>query len=150
MEIPIKIEIPMRIEILDNFLTPEIYIDIRKKVDFKYYNYEDVEIALKNSLYTVVILDNKKPIGILRVVGDGRIVFFIKDVVVDPDYQKRNIGTMLMNKMQEYISKTACDGAYIGLMSTPGRAEFYKKFGFIQRPTDELGPGMVKFHNKGL
>ena len=36
----------------------------------------------------VVVFDDKRPIGIARIVGDGRIAFFIKDVVVDPAYQK--------------------------------------------------------------
>ncbi|ABX42186.1 GNAT family N-acetyltransferase [Lachnoclostridium phytofermentans] len=138
----------MNIEIVDNALTPEIYIDVRKQVNFKYYEYDDVKIALKNSLYSVVIFDDGKPIGISRVVGDGRIVFFIKDVVVVPEYQKLKVGSMLMNRIEQYLSNAACDGAYIGLMSTPGQTEFYKKFGFIERPTDEFGPGMVKYHSK--
>ncbi|WP_066712461.1 GNAT family N-acetyltransferase [Clostridium sp. Marseille-P299] len=137
----------MKLEVVDNALTPEIYIDVRKQVNFKEYGYEDVKISLENSLYTVVIFDDGKPVGISRIVGDGRIVFFIKDVVVIPEYQKRKIGSMLMNRLEEYISKTACDGAYIGLMSTPGLAGFYKKFGFIERPTKDLGPGMVKYHS---
>lgn len=138
----------MNLEIIDNALTPEIYIDIRNQVNFKKYEYDDVEVALKNTLYSVVIYDDGKPIGIARVVGDGRIVYFIKDVVVIPEYQNRKIGAMLMNRIQQYISNTACDGAYIGLMSTPGLADFYKKFGFMERPAADFGPGMVKFHNK--
>lgn len=138
----------MKLEIVDNALTPEIYIDVRKQVNFKYYEYEDVKIALKNTLYSVVIFDEGKPIGISRIVGDGRIVFFIKDVVVIPEYQKLKIGSLLMRRLEQYIKETACDGAYIGLMSTPGQTEFYKKFGFIERPTAEFGPGMVKYHYK--
>jgi len=138
----------MNIEIVDNALTPEIYIDVRKQVNFKYYEYDDVKTALANTLYSVVIFDDGKPIGISRIVGDGRIVFFIKDVVVIPEYQKLKIGSMLMERIEQYLSNTACDGAYIGLMSTPGQTEFYKKFGFIERPTADFGPGMVKYHKK--
>jgi len=29
-----------------------------------------------------------------------------------------------------------------------GRENFYKKFGFIARPTDKLGPGMIKYIDK--
>lgn len=140
----------MSLRIVDNALTPEIYIDVRKQVNFKEYSYEDVEISLKNCLFTVVVFDDAKPIGIARVVGDGRITFFIKDVVVIPEYQNQKIGTMLMNEIENYIEKAACDGAYIGLMATPGMAKFYNKFGFIERPTTEYGPGMVKFYNKNL
>lgn len=138
----------MNIKIVDNALTPEIYIDVRKQVNFKYYEYDDVKVALNNTLYSVVIFDDGKPIGISRIVGDGRIVFFIKDVVVIPEYQKLKIGSMLMERIEQYLSNTACEGAYIGLMSTPGQTEFYKKFGFIERPTADFGPGMVKYQKK--
>ncbi|WP_090094266.1 GNAT family N-acetyltransferase [Clostridium uliginosum] len=138
----------MRYYCKDNALTAQIYILLRKKVDFKEYQEEDVNVALENSLYTVVIYDNNRPIGISRIVGDDRIVFFIKDVVVDPQYQKMGIGDLLMENMKTYIEKKACDGAYIGLMSTPNCVPFYKKHEFIERPSTGFGPGMIKFFDR--
>lgn len=132
----------------DDALNADIYIELRKRVHFMEYAKADVEIALHNSLYSVVVYEDEKPIGIARIVGDDRIVFFIKDVVVDPAYQRMKIGNILMDKLHEYIAKKACDRAYIGLMSTTDCVSFYKKYGFIERPTNELGPGMVKFFNQ--
>ena len=40
----------MNLEIRDNALTPDIYISLRKKVDFKEYAYDDVVVALHNSI----------------------------------------------------------------------------------------------------
>lgn len=131
----------------DNALTAQIYIDLRRKVNFKEYEETDIEIAVKNSLYSVVVFDEKKPIGIARIVGDDRIAFFIKDVVVDPAYQKMRIGNILMQSLHSYIADHACDGAYIGLMSTPDCIPFYKKHGFKERPCDGMGPGMIKFYD---
>lgn len=130
---------------LRNMLTSTIYIDLRKKVHFKEYSKADVEIALRNSLCTFVVFENLNPVGIGRIVGDDRIVFFIKDVVVDPTYQKMKIGNILMDEIESYIREKACQGAYIGLMTTPESSSFYKKRGFIERPTPEYGPGMIKF-----
>ena len=115
----------MRFLCKENALTASIYIDLRRKVNFKEYRKEDVETAIANSLYSVVVFDDKRPIGIARIVGDGRIAFFIKDVVVDPAYQKNRIGNLLMQKLQEYLAGAACEGAYIGLMSTPNCVPFY-------------------------
>ncbi|MFR1701192.1 MAG: hypothetical protein ACLSWD_11480 [Clostridium sp.] len=81
----------MRFLCKENALTASIYIDLRRKVNFKEYRKEDVETAIANSLYSVVVFDDKRPIGIARLVGDGRIAFFIKDVVVDPAYQKNRL-----------------------------------------------------------
>ncbi|GEM05348.1 N-acetyltransferase [Halolactibacillus miurensis] len=129
-------------------LTPDIYIELRNKVAFKPYAYEDVVIALRHTLFSIVIFDGDKPVAIGRVVGDGRIVFFIKDVVIDPDYQRQSLGKMIMNEIDGYIDMVGCDGAYIALMATPGTEGFYEHLGFIQRPNDGLGAGMVKFLHK--
>ena len=137
----------LNIRIEENGLTPDIYIRLRKKVDFKFYPAEDVEIALKKNLYSVVVYDGDRPIGIGRIVGDDRIVFFIKDIVVDPDYQKRNIGELIMKNILHYVSLNACPGAYVGLMATAGTEDFYRKLGFQVRPNDTMGPGMVQFYN---
>lgn len=138
----------MELEIRENALTPEIYTELRKKVEFKEYGYEDIVVALHNSVYTVVIYDGNRPIGISRIVGDDRIVFFIKDVVVDPEYQKMKVGKLLMQSMFQYIAKKACQGAYIGLMSTACCVEFYEKYGFKRRPCEGMGPGMIKYFDK--
>lgn len=66
---------------------------------------------------------------------------------MDPAYQKNRIGNLLMQKLQEYLAGAACEGAYIGLMSTPNCVPFYKKHGFLERPCDGMGPGMVKFYD---
>lgn len=89
----------MSLRCMDHALTADIYIELRRKVDFKEYKKKDVEIALANSLYSIVVFDEERPIGIARIVGDGRIAFFIKDVVVDPAYQKNRIGNLLMEKL---------------------------------------------------
>lgn len=129
-------------------LTPELYIELRRKVEFEDYSIEDVAQALEKTLFSVVIYDDDKPVGIGRIVGDDRIVFFIKDVVVDPGYQNKSIGSAIMKALMEYIEGKACKNAYVGLMSTPNKEGFYKKFGFIERPTEQFGHGMVKFVNR--
>lgn len=131
-----------------NALTPQMYAELRRKVDFQEYLLVDVAKALEKTLFSVVIFDDHKPVGIGRIVGDDRIVFFIKDVVVDPEYQKQSIGYTIMHSLMNYIQEKACENAYIGLMATPKTEKFYEKFGFIQRPNQDFGHGMVKFVDK--
>lgn len=135
-------------EVVENGLDATIYQMLREKVGFKEYAQEDVCVALAHSLYSVVIYDQQRPIGIARIVGDGRICFFLKDVVVDPVYQKLKIGKLIMQYLFKYFHENACEGAYIGLMSTPQCIPFYEKYGFVQRPCEGMGPGMIKFYNK--
>ena len=131
--------------IVENALTAETYCRLRQKVRFRPYRPEDAAAALKNSLFTTEVRENGQAVGIARIVGDGRIVFFFKDIVVDPDRQGHGIGQMLMESLLRYVNAAGCDGAYVGLMATPGTEGFYEKYGFIRRPTADLGHGMVQF-----
>lgn len=121
---------------------------LRDKANFSTYKIKDIEIAFKNNLFSVVVYDNNKPIGMGRIIGDDRIAFFIKDVIVDPEYQNMKVGNTIMTSLLDYIENRGCVGAYVGLMSTPHKEDFYKKYGFIKRPSETLGSGMVKFLSK--
>ena len=77
------------LKIVENALTAETYGRLRDKVQFRPYSPDDAAAALRNSLFTTEVREGEETLGIARVVGDGRIVFFIKDVVVDPDVYKR-------------------------------------------------------------
>ena len=133
------------LKIVENALTAETYGRLRDKVQFRSYSPDDAAAALRNSLFTTEVREDTETLGIARVVGDGRIVFFIKDVVVDPACQGRGIGHMLLDSLLRYINGAGCEGAYVGLMATPGTEGFYKKYGFIQRPAPGFGHGMVQF-----
>jgi GNAT superfamily N-acetyltransferase len=109
-----------------------------------------VEAALEGSLFSAVAYCGDKPVGIVRIVGDGRIAFFIKDLVVMPGYQGRGIGRLLMESVFEYLNTAAADRAYIGLMSTVGKEAFYEKLGFVRRPNTEYGSGMFMFFSRGM
>ncbi len=131
-----------------NGVTPEIYESVRKSVGMKKYDRQDVEIALKHTLFSVVIWEADRPIGIGRVVGDGRVAFFIKDVAIVPDKQGLGIGTLIMEKLMEYIQNAGASNAYAGLMALKGKEDFYKKFGFHVRPYKNEGSGMTQYLNE--
>lgn len=137
------------VKLIDNGVDASSFINLRNGEPFVTYKKEDVEVALKNSLYTVLAEVDGKPVGMARVVGDGRIAFFIKDVVVIDGYKRQKIGTLIMDKVMEYIESVGCDNAYVGLMATPHKEPFYEKLGFVQRPNAEHGAGMIKFIKKG-
>ncbi len=135
----------MRLSIRHNALTVDIYESIRETAGFHRYSREDVLVALEGGLFSVVSYVDDVPAGIGRLVGDGRIVFFIKDLVVLPQYRHLGIGSMILEELISFIRSQCCDHAYVGLMSTPGKEGFYSEHGFICRPTAEFGSGMVRF-----
>jgi ribosomal protein S18 acetylase RimI-like enzyme len=85
-----------------------------------------------------------------RVIGDGGLAFYIQDVVVLPEYQQQGIGTLLMDKVMEYIRAHAQHNSVIGLMAAVGKEAFYEKYGFTIRPNTKLGAGMTLFWRKEI
>ena len=122
------------------------WIELRQSAGWKLYDLLSSENALKTTLYGVSVYDNDSIIGMARVIGDGFTCFYIQDVIVRSVYQGQGIGKQMMTLIMNYIEKYAAKNAVIGLMSAKGREGFYEKFGFIRRPNDNLGCGMIKFN----
>lgn len=135
-----------KIKIVENSPKAEDYLHLRESLSWNTYSLSDTKIALSNNLYSVSIYYEYEIIGMGRVVGDGRLCFYIQDIMVKPDYQHKGIGILILNHIIEYLKNTATKEAYIGLMSKKGKEEFYENFGFIKRPNDIMGNGMVIPH----
>lgn len=108
-----------------------------------------IEVALKNTLYSLCVYDVDKLIGYGRIIGDKTIFLYIQDIMVIPEYQGKKIGTGIMNKLLEQIDeykKVNPDiRTYLG--ASKGKESFYEKFGFISRPNEELGAGMILYND---
>lgn len=133
----------------DNFncvdIAPPIseFIDFRVKCGWGKLSPEAAQKTLEAGLANTSIYDGDKIIGFGRVIGDGAVYFYIQDLIVSHHYQGLGLGTVIMKRLIEQISKMALPGASIGLMSALDKEEFYKQFGFKSRPSAEYGAGMT-------
>lgn len=57
--------------------------------------------AYANSLKIFAAYDGEKLVGVIRAVGDGFSILYVQDILVLPEYQRKGVGTALMNKMLE-------------------------------------------------
>lgn len=103
---------------------------------------EPTTTGLNNSLYAVCAMYKGEVVGTGRIIGDGGIYFHLQDVIVDPRFQGRGIGTGIVQRLMTYIADKACSNAMVGLMCAKGVDPLYQKFGFITRPNEKYGPGM--------
>jgi hypothetical protein len=55
---------------------------------------------------------------------------------------------MVVNELLDYIESCCCENPYIGLMAMPDTEKFYEKFGFITRPNERFGAGMICLNRK--
>lgn len=81
-------------------------------------NLKQIEIALKDTIYTVSVERDGKIIGMGRIIGDGARVFYIQDV------------------------------EYSWIIKEWELAQKFEKFGFYKRPNDFQGSGMMLNINK--
>ncbi len=135
------------IDIRENVIDVNTYLMLRASVNWKELSREQADKALNNSMYTVCAYVDDIPVGMGRIVGDGAVVCYIQDLIVIPTCQSMHIGNALLGKLIEYVDsiKIADSEIMLCLMCAKGREEFYKKYGFISRPTDNLGPGMIQY-----
>ena len=134
----------MKIEI--NTLTPELFLELYSSVGWEPPCIEQVREALINTIATFTVYDNEQAVGMVRLIGDGGMSFYIKDFAVIPPYQSKGVGTLLMESLEKYIRESISSewAVSLELISTKEAFRFYKKKGFEERPCEWDGPGMFK------
>ena len=135
------------ITIKTNEITIEEYLDIRASVNWRELARNQAEKALRHSLILVGAYEDDHLVGMGRIVGDGAVICYVQDLIVRPQYQKHNVGSQVLSTLIQYVEGIREEGSQmmLCLMCAKGREPFYEKHGFIARPTDTLGPGMIQY-----
>jgi ribosomal protein S18 acetylase RimI-like enzyme len=93
--------------------------------------------AFEASHTTVFVYRAAQLIGFGRAISDSIYQGAIYDVAVLPEFQKKGIGTIIMNTIMERLS-----GCNVILYATPGKEEFYKTL-----KMRKMKSGMALFKN---
>lgn len=136
------------ITILRRSANAEEFIEMRQSVGWGFPEKDVISTGLKHSLFSVCAEKDGKIIGYGRIVGDGAFTLYIQDIMVKPEYQRSGVGMKMMNEIMEYINEEYPQGTMVCLMSAKGKENFYKKFGFIERPNEKYGAGMIQHVRK--
>lgn len=133
-------------EVRINTLTPELFLNLYTSVGWEAPVIQQVEKALENTMAAFTAYENNNAVGMVRLIGDGGMSFYIKDFVVIPSFQSQGVGAILIESIEKYI-KEKIDinwAVSLELISSIEAVGFYKKKGFEERPCEWDGPGMFK------
>lgn len=125
-------------------ISAEEYLELRTKVGWMLFPLEEAENCIENANMVISARDDGRAVGVARLLWDGGYVAFLSDVIVDPAYQRQGIGRTLVNAIIQRIRDDMKPGwkVKLNLNSAKGKESFYKKFGFDERPNENVGAGM--------
>lgn len=108
---------------------------------------EQTEIAMKNTIFRVSVYDKDRIVVMARMIGDMGLNYYIKDVVVRPEYQHKGIGKMMMHELMQFIQQNGLSGTniFVELCAMPDKIPFYEKLGFSANEAQRL---KITYHVK--
>ena len=135
------------VQLVEDQLDIDTYMELREAVHFPKLSRDQARRGLDNSLYTLVAFKDGKAVGMGRIVGDGAIICYVQDLIIRPEVQGEGIGGLILESLRSFVVNIGFPGTTMmfDLMCARGREPFYKKHGFIARPTESLGPGMLQY-----
>ncbi len=123
-----------------NELTAEQFIELWETVWGDGPSLVQTKLAMQHTLFRVSIWDADRIIAMARMLGDMGLNYYIKDVVVRPEYQGKGIGRMLINELIKFVNDNGVRGTdiFVELCAVPDKVPFYKKFGFEANEAQRL------------
>ncbi len=123
-----------------NELTAEEFISLWESVWGQGPTIEQTELAMKHTLFRISVWDQDQIVGMARMIGDMGLDYYIKDVVVRPEYQRKGIGRMMIQELLKFIEENGVSGTeiFVELCAVPDKVPFYEKFGFSANEAQRL------------
>ena len=101
---------------------------------------EQTRLAMEHTLFRVSVFDDDQIVAMARVIGDMGLDYYLKDVIVRPEYQGKGIGRMLIHELLKFVSEHGIPGTniFVELCAVPDKIPFYEKFGFEANEAQRL------------
>ena len=123
-----------------NELSAEEFIYLWKSVWDGAPSLEQTALAMQNTLFRISVFDGQEIIAMARMIGDMGLNYYIKDVVVKPEYQHKGIGKMLIDELLKFVRDHGMKGTtiFVELCAMPNKMPFYEKQGFSANEAQRL------------
>ena len=139
-------ELPPAIKIIPRSPTVKEYQHLTASVGWSLYSDEEVVTKLLAAPVFAAIAEESatnQVIGCALLLGDHASFYYIKDLVVHPDWQSKHVGTALMRELTNWLSTNGANKSLVALITGEALAPFYQQFGFTPAFT------MIKYLETG-
>ena len=123
-----------------NELTAEQFIELWESVWGNGPAPEQTELAMKHTLFRVSVFDGGRIIAMARMIGDLGLDYYIKDVIVRPEYQHQGIGKLMIEELLKFVRQNGIPNTdiFVELCAMPDKISFYERFGFSANEAQRL------------
>ena len=123
-----------------NELTAKQFIELWESVWGNGPTLEQTNLAMKHTLFRVSVFDGDRIVAMARMIGDLGLDYYIKDVVVRPEYQHQGIGKLLIQELLSFIRQNGIHNTdiFVELCAVPDKIPFYERFGFSANEAQRL------------
>lgn len=125
--------IPGSFEIIPRAPTVAEHIGLAKSVGWGVWDdLAGLEARLASVVFgaTAVEAETGNAIGCALLTTDGMEFYYVRDVIVHPDWQGRRVGAGLMQVMSDWINANLTNSAFVALITREQLEPFYQPFGF--------------------
>lgn len=93
-----------------------------------------IKTMLSSVVFAVVAVDSLsgETIGSALLMGDRVSYYYVKDVMVRPDWQGKRVGTAMMQELNRWLDSHGANNALVGLFTGETLEPFYQQAGFGQ------------------
>ncbi|WP_254413290.1 GNAT family N-acetyltransferase [Dyadobacter diqingensis] len=130
---PVSNQLPENIRIVNRKPTVAEYRRLIYSVGWSTTASEEVLNGQLSGVLWAVVAENTdtgEAVGCVLLLGDDISFYYVKDVMVHPDWQRQRVGTAMMRAISNWLDNHASEGALAGLFTGEGLAGFYQQAGF--------------------
>ena len=91
-----------------------------------------IEAIINAAVFAVVAVDaaSDEAVGCALLLGDNASFYYVKDVMVYPQWQSKRVGTAMMQAINHWLESYAENNSLVGLITGENLEPFYQQFGF--------------------
>lgn len=126
--------LPSTIKIIPRSPTVKEYQQLTASVGWSLYSGDEVVTKLLSVPVFAAIAEDSvtnKVIGCALLLGDNASFYYLKDLVVHPEWQSKHVGTALMRELTGWLERNGANKSLVALITGEALAPFYKQFGFV-------------------